>query len=86
MVIIDMSDIYKVEALIVLADKASDDLSELLRLAERLGKIEICQPTPMEIKRYNALAKLLNLLRETARTTSITVRRNVTIAVAEPDR
>lgn len=81
-----MSDIYKVEALIVLADKASDDISELYRLVSKLGRIELRDPTPTEIKKYNILAKSLNLLREAARSTSYEVKKNITIDVAEPER
>lgn len=81
-----MNDIYKIDALIVLADKAADDLYELMRLVEKLGKIEIHEPTLAEIKKYNVLAKLLNLLRERARTTSIKVKQSVSIQAVEPER
>lgn len=81
-----MSSIYKIEALIVLADKASEDLSELLGLAEKLGRIDILEPNLVEIKKYNLLAKLLNLLRETARTTSMVIKKNVSLEFTEPER
>lgn len=81
-----MSDIYKIEALIVLANRASDDLSELMKLVEKLGRIDIREPTLTEIKKYNVLAKLLNLLRERSRATSIRVKQNITIEAVEPER
>lgn len=81
-----MSDIYKIEALIVLANKASDDIAELFGLVKKLGRIELRDPTPLDIKKYNILATSLNLLREAARSTSLEVKKNITIEVAEPDR
>lgn len=80
-----MSETYKVEALIVLASKASDDLSELINLVEKLGKIYI-QKSLTDVRKYNILAKLLNSLRQKSRATSIRVKQIITIDVTEPER
>lgn len=69
--------------MIPLLDRATHDVLAVLNLFERLGKIELTDMTVDELRKYNTVAKLVNLLRLSA--SAICKKANYNISVNQAD-
>lgn len=77
-----MSNIDKIEALIPLLDHATDDALAVLNLFERLGKIELTDMSQDDLRKYNTVAKLVNLLRLSASAICKKANQNISVKQA----
>lgn len=79
----NMRNIKKIEALIPMLDKATDDVLAVLNLFERLGRIELTNMSTDDLKKYNAVAKLVNLLRLSASAICKKAKQNISVKQAD---
>lgn len=77
-----MNNINKIESLIPLLDQATDDVLAVLNLFERLGRIELTDMSSDDLRKYNTVAKLVNLLKLTASAICKKANQNISVKQA----
>lgn len=81
-----MNNIERIEALIPLLDHATDNVLAVLNLFERLGKIELTDMSTEDLRKYNTVAKLVNLLRLSASAICKKANQNISVKQANLKR